>query len=57
MKIHNPKDYVLHTSKANLVWEILPKSTVEFTAEESQNMEVDPDIIILEKDTLLEDIS
>lgn len=57
MKIHNPKDHVLRTSKDNLVWEILPKSTVEFTAEDSQNMEVDPDIIILEKDTLLEDIS
>ena len=56
MTIHNPKDYVLCVSKESKVWEIPSKATVTFTREESQNMFVPDDIIIIERDILYEDI-
>lgn len=57
MIIHNPRDYVLFTSKNDEKWEILPKATVEFTREQSLNMILPDEIIIIENDILLDDIN
>ena len=56
MKVFNPTEFVLLTTKNNKTWEILPKSLIEFDKEQSLNMSVDDRLIVTEREEILSDL-